>query len=110
MELDTGAAISISKATQKGKFPHLKLNNCSITLKTYTDQFMKVTGQLHVQVSYGSQMAPLILVVVAGNGLSLLGQNWLKYLQLDWKQTATARTQHIAWTPYYKSMKLSRET
>ena len=30
-------------------------------------------------------------MVVAGNGPSLFGQNWLKYIQLDWKQIASVR-------------------
>ena len=53
---------------------------------------MKVMGQLNVHVKYGTQSAPLVLVVVAGNGPSLFGRNWLKYIQLDWKHIATVRT------------------
>ena len=41
-----------------------------------------------MKAQYGSQVAKLVLVVVAGNGPSLLGRNWLKYLRLDWKQIA----------------------
>ena len=31
-------------------------------------------------------MKSLDLVVVAGNGPSLLGRNWLRHIQLEWKQ------------------------
>ena len=69
MEVDTGAAVSIiSEATRKAKFSHLKLRKSNIVLKTYTDQPMQVTGQLHVHVAYEGQVAPLVLVVVAGKG------------------------------------------
>ena len=31
-------------------------------------------------------------MVVAGNGPSLFGRNWLKYIQLDWKRISTVRS------------------
>ena len=37
---------------------------------------------------YGDQVAKLALVVVAGDGPSLFGQNWLKYLRLNWSEIA----------------------
>ena len=37
-------------------------------------------------MQYGDQLARLVLLVVAGDGPSLLGRNWLRYIQLDWKQ------------------------
>ncbi len=93
MELDTGAAVSIiSDATRRRIFPDVKLRKSKIILKTYTDQKMKVTGQLNVHVKYGTQSAPLVLITVTGNGPSLFGRNWLRYIQLDWKRIATVRT------------------
>jgi len=90
MELDTGVAVSIiSDATRRRMFPDVKLCKSKIVLKTYTDQTMKVVGQINVHVKYGTQSAPLVLVVVTGNGPSLFGRNWLEYIQLDWKQIAT---------------------
>ena len=81
MELDTGAAVSIvSDVTKRRIFPDVKLRKSKIILKTYTDQKMTVIGQLNVHVKYGTQSAPLILVIVNGNGLSLFGRNWLKYI------------------------------
>ena len=53
---------------------------------------ISVTGQLHVHVKYGEQTAPLVLIVVDGNGPSLFGRNWLKYIKLDWGRIATVRT------------------
>ena len=86
MEVDTGAAFSIiSKQTQKSHFSNLKLRRLDIRLKTYMDERIDVLGQLHVHVKYGDQKAPLVLLVVDGDGPSLLGRNWLSYIQLDWK-------------------------
>ena len=86
-EVDTGAAVSIiSEATCRDKFRHLKLHKSKIVLKTYTDEPMQVVGQINVHVQYCGQTAPLVLVVVAGDGPSLFGRNWLKYIQLDWKK------------------------
>ena len=86
MELDTGAAFSvISEATCQASFADVKLRKSNILLKTYTDECIPVIGKLHVHVRYGEQRAPLVLLVVAGDGPSLLGRNWLKYIRLDWK-------------------------
>ncbi len=86
MEVDTGAAFSvISEKTYKNLLPEVKLRRSTIKLKTYTEERIPVVGQLHVHVSYGTQKAPLVLLVVAGEGPTLMGRNWLKYIRLDWK-------------------------
>ena len=69
MELDTGAAVSItSDATTKALFPGQKLHKSKLVLKTYTKEPMQVIGNLHVRVQYGTQEEKLVLVVVGGNG------------------------------------------
>ena len=56
MELDTGAAVSIlSEKMRPALFADLKLRRSTLRLKTYTEEQMHVTGQLHVAVQYGSQ-------------------------------------------------------
>ena len=93
MEVDTGAVVSIiSDSTRRELLPNLNLHRSNIFLKTYTDQEMEVVGQLHVHVKYGEQTAPLVLIVVDGNGPSLFGRNWLKYIKLDWGRITTVRT------------------
>ena len=93
MELDTGAAISIiSEETRKTLFADQKLRESSLVLKTYTGEPMQLVGQLNVWVKYGTQEAKLVLVVVGGNGPSLFGRNWLKYLRLDRSTIAAVRT------------------
>ena len=53
---------------------------------------MGVTGTLNARVRYGDQKQKLVLVVVTGDGPSLLGRNWLKYIRLDWNSIFAVRT------------------
>ena len=46
---------------------------------------MPVLGELQAKVQYGQQAKSLVLIVVAGDGPSLMGRNWLQHIQLDWK-------------------------
>ena len=55
-------------------------------LRTYSGEQLTVLGQLHVQVWSGVQNANLPLVVVQGDGSSLLGCDWLLHLRLDWEE------------------------
>ena len=85
MEIDTGAAVSIISETQcKQLFPNVKLDKSSIQLRTYTGEKLPVLGQINVSAQYEDQMKSLDLVVVTGNGPTLLGRNWLLQLRLDW--------------------------
>ena len=85
MEVDTGAAVSIISEMQfKQLFPKVKLDKSSIQLRTYTGEKLPVLGQINVRAQYEDQTKNLDLVVVAGNGPTLLGRNWLLQLQLDW--------------------------
>ena len=95
MEIDTGASLSISESTYREKFPKLPLHRSIMKLKTYTDEPMVVQGQLNVDVKYGNQIAALVLIVVAGNGPSLFGRDWLKYIRLDWHRIATVRSKFL---------------
>ena len=93
MEVDTGAAFSvISEATRQAVFTNETLHPSDLVLKTYTDESMKVKGTINMRVQYGDQKQKLVLVVVEGNGPSLLGRNWLKYLRLDWNKIFSVRT------------------
>ena len=86
MEVDAGAAVSIiSKATYQKLFSREQLTEPSIKLRTYTGEPMSVVGQMLVPVQYGSQRETLPLIVVGGNGPSLLGHDWLKSIRLEWK-------------------------
>ena len=87
MEVDMGAAFSIiSQKTKTDLLPQVKVHPSNIVLKTYSDERLGVVGELSVQVSYGQQSKRLKLIVVEGKGPSLQRRNWLKHVQLDWKQ------------------------
>lgn len=87
MEVDTGADVSIiSDHTRRSLFPTFKLSTTNMVLKTYTEETMPVLGELNVTVQYGTQTKQLRLVVVAGDGPSLLGRDWLQALRLDWQR------------------------
>ena len=74
------------ETTRKSLFPESKLAKTNVVLKMYTHETIPVLGELTVEVHYGTQTEQLSLVVVAGEGPSLLGRNWLKSLRLDWQQ------------------------
>ena len=83
--------LGISEATRQAVFPNQTLHPSDLVLKTYTDECMKVKGTLNMRVTYGNQKQKLVLVVVEGNGPSLLGRNWLKYLRLNWNNIFSVR-------------------
>ena len=89
MEVDTGASVSlISNETFTKLWPdeqgRPELQHSASRLRTYTRQEMEVQGSVTVKVTYGSQQETLPLLVVAGDGPSLLGRDWLQKLRLDW--------------------------
>ena len=47
---------------------------------------IKVNGRMSVTVSYQKQTAQVTLIVITGDGPSLLGRDWLKSIVLDWNQ------------------------
>ena len=88
MEVDTGATRSIiSQCTYQRLWsgadaPPL----CSTTarLKTYTREVIRVLGEIQVEVSLNHQKENLSLLIVEGDGPSLLGRDWLQKVKLDW--------------------------
>ena len=96
IEVDTGATFSvISEVTQQVVFPTEILHASNIILKTYTNEPMKVLGTLNMRVKYCDQEEKLILIVVACDGPSLMGRNWLKYIHLNWKSIFTVRSSKL---------------
>eukprot|EP00731_Ephydatia_muelleri_P015662 Em0009g86a len=94
MEVDTGAAASVIsevtyKTLWKGKCnerPPLKHTNA--LLRTYTGERLRILGRIAVQVRYQKQEANLSLLVIGGDGPSLLGRDWIapaeaKYSQIE---------------------------
>ena len=63
---------------------HLKRSN--VVLKTYTEQKLTVLGEVLVHLEHRKQKQQMPLIVVNGKGLTLLGCDWLKSMQLDWRK------------------------
>ena len=88
MEVDTGATLSVvSEETWRRHWtrPRPHLEHSHDTLRTYTGQCVKIKGIVDVKVEgKKGECHTLPLMVVPGNGPSLLGRNWLSMLQLDW--------------------------
>ena len=90
MEIDSGATFSIiSNNTYETLWPKAsgpKMSDTNIPLKTYTRETIKVLGSIDVDFTHNGQTKNLPLLVVAGNGPSLLGCDWLSQLSLNWHQ------------------------
>ena len=64
-----------------------------ILLRTYTGENLDAVSSVSVDVRYKEHIAHLPLTMVAGRGLSLLGQDWLQHIKFDWKAL------HLVGTP-----------
>ena len=98
MEVDTGAAVSLINENTYRSFPFLKrlpLQSSTVQLRTYTGEKIAVKGEISVTVQRESQSLTLPLIVVPGQGPSLLGRNWLLKLQLDWKNIFTLQVSSL---------------
>ena len=89
MELDTGAGVSIvSEQTWLDKLKQPKLQPCSLRLQSYPSKPLDVLGVCTVKVTIKDNTVSLPLVVIKGDGISLLGRNWLEQIKLDWHEIA----------------------
>ena len=85
MEVDTGASLSlISQATLSSVWPETQLKSSTAKLPTYTGKEVTVKGAVDVRVKYRGQTKDLTLTIVDGDGLTLMGRDWLQHLKLDW--------------------------
>ena len=79
MELDTGAlATIISEATYRKAWSHHDppwLQISSVNLRTYAGEKLELLGSIKMPVKYKEQDRELPLLVVKGNGPSLLGRD-----------------------------------
>ena len=90
MEVDTGAAYlwSVQPGTYSQLWPHgsvPQLSKPSVRLRTYTGEelMIKLMGEAVVQVQYQTKQEDLNLIVVEGNGPSLLGRDWVQKVRLN---------------------------
>ena len=87
LEIDSGASLTlVSERTLRDNLPDLKLSPSEISLRSYSGESIPVLGSVNVTVKYSNQEASLPLIVVKGDGPSLLGRNWLCHLKLNWHE------------------------
>jgi len=85
MEVDTGASLSLmSQATLSSVWPETQLKSSTAKLPTYTGKEVTVKGAGDIRVKYRGQTKDLTLTIVDGDGLTLMGRDWLQHLKLDW--------------------------
>ena len=91
MQVDTGAAMSlVSEATYRRLWPNKStapvLRGTSVRLRTYSGEELRVLGTVRAIVMYEKRPYDVSLLVVAGDGPSLLGRDWLMKFRLNWKE------------------------
>ena len=83
----------ISQEIQKCSFPTAALAKPEIRLHTYTSDPITVVEQMAVEVKYKDYEGRHTLYIVEGNGLALVGRDWLCKIQLDWPSIRTVSCQ-----------------
>lgn len=87
MEVDTGAAMSIiNEKLYRQKFSMCKLQPCEVSLKTYSSEPIALLGKFQVKVQCRDKTEQLTLLVSKGKGPTLMGRNWIQFLNLDWSR------------------------
>jgi hypothetical protein len=87
MELDTGASISVAgrKEWEAATGRPIDLKPTNVKLKTFGGKVIEPLGAAQINVDYRGQKKCLPIVVTNEPGPILLGRNWLRELNLDWK-------------------------
>jgi len=100
MELDTGAAVSIVSEEQlRRRLPNKKVRPSTIVLRTYTAEKIPLLGEAQLWVEYKGQKHTLTAYITRGAGPCLLGRDWLRKIQLDWKEITSVPVQSISIAP-----------
>ena len=99
-EVDTGAAVSlISQAKFNDAWPPLqrpRLRRTDVVLRTYTGEKLPVLGQIQVNVIFRDKTVSLPLVVVKGDGPTLMGGDWIGKLEVELQQLPVLYTRSTA--------------
>ena len=85
-----GVSISIMSERMYDSFINagldVPLENSTTALKTYSGESLPVLGQLMVDVKVDQQVCKLPLTIIKGVSPTLLGQDWLSKLKLNWSK------------------------
>ncbi len=88
----------MSYSTLSSTWPTPEIKPTQAKLRTYTGEEIVVKGAVDVKVRYGGQEAEVSLIIVDGQGQTLLGRDWLRHLRLDWATLnhVTQKTSELA--------------
>ena len=85
MEIDTGSAVSIiSDSVFSSVFETVNLQDTEVKLCTYSGEQLHVKSRITCKVSYNGQTYTLPLIVLTGEGPTLLGRDWMQQIRLHW--------------------------
>lgn len=82
-QVDTGASRTVINKQLFTRHINSPLKKTTRSLRTYTGEAVNIFGEADVEVSHEDKTVTLPLLVVGGNGPSLLGRDWLKHLNID---------------------------
>jgi hypothetical protein len=85
----------ISAKTDRDIFKDEPLQASTTALTTYSGQRLEVVGKRQVEVVVEGQRAMLPLIVVAGEGQSLIGRDWLRVIRHNWKSIGLIQRQSL---------------
>jgi len=93
MEVDTGAAVTLMSETAfRTVFPSMEIQKTAEVLTTYTKARIDVVGKVWVTVEYeGRTYTEMPVLIVRGEGDTLLGRNWLSVIRLNWPRINPVR-------------------
>ena len=84
MEIDTGSAVSIMSELKFKEISSDPLQESQVNLCTYSGEKISVQGEAMCNVKYEGKQYELPIVVISGNGPTLLGRSWLQHISLNW--------------------------
>jgi transposase InsO family protein len=91
--IDTACPVAIIPHTLYQKhFCDVPLQPAKLQLSSYSKHEVPVLGFIQVQVEYGNRHYDLPLYVTQGEEASLLGRQWLQYVQLQWNRVFALAT------------------
>ena len=84
MEIDTGSAVSIMPESKFKEISSEALQESTIKLCSYSGKQIGVKGEAMCNIEYEGKQYVLPIVVILGNGPTLLGRSWLQQIPLNW--------------------------
>lgn len=84
MELDTGSAVSIMSESKFKEISSDPLQESQVNLCTYSGEKISVQGEAMCNVEYEGKQYGLPIIIISGNGPTLLGRSWLQHISLNW--------------------------